>query len=459
VVIIGLKYNARPSAEVRNPVFRKNRVSSHVTEAEFSLSERNLPKRSLDILTLSPTMFFADYGAHVRILEETMILQKMGHRVTILAYPNGRDIPGIAVRRCWGLPFNYRVIVGSSRHKIYLDALLGVMSVWHALRRKPDIIHAHLHEGGLIGWVLSKLTGAPLIFDFQGSLTAEMIDHDFLAPHSRFYKMWHWLETRINHAADVILTSSTHAAHLLAEKFGVPAAKIYPTPDCVNAGTFCAHNFSEADKRRLKLSLGLPLDKKIIVYLGVLTHYQGVDKLLEALTSLRQSRNDYHLLMMGYPYVAQYKEKVEKLGLTQQVTLTGKILYEEAPRYLALGDIAAAPKLSATEGSGKILNYMAMALPTVAFNTPVSREFLGDGGIYAAEVSSTALAAALHRALDLSSEERGRLGQYLRQRVIRHFSWQQTGEQIEAIYYALLNGDPLPAVDFKPSRHRLPGNP
>lgn len=416
------------------------------------------PKR-LNILTLSPTMFFADYGAHVRILEEVSILQKLGHRVTILAYPNGRDIEGITTRRCWGVPFNYRVIVGSSRHKIYLDSLLAVMALWYTLRHKPDIIHAHLHEGGLIGWVLSKLTGAPLVFDFQGSLTAEMIDHNFLTPHSPFYKILRWLETRIDHAADVVLTSSTHAARLLVEKFKMPAHRIYPTPDCVNANVFCPDRFSKEVKGQLKQELGLPLDKKILVYLGVLTPYQGVDKLLEALSLLDQSRDDYHLLLMGYPYVMQYQEKVDKLGLTRRVTLTGKVFYEDAPRYLALGDIAVAPKLSATEGSGKILNYMAMALPTVAFNTPVSREFLGDGGIYAAETSSAALATALQRALDLSAEERQRLGQYLRQRAIRHFSWQQAGEQIVSIYRALLSGEPLPQTNPRPFQRELPGNP
>jgi hypothetical protein len=136
-------------------------------------------RKKLNVLMLSPTMFFADYGAHVRILEEVTTLQKLGHTITILAYPNGRDVAGINVKRCWGVPFNYRVIVGSSRHKIYLDVLLSAMSLLHVLRYKPDIIHAHLHEGGLIGWVLSKITGAPLVFDFQGSLTSEMIDHNF----------------------------------------------------------------------------------------------------------------------------------------------------------------------------------------------------------------------------------------------------------------------------------------
>src|SRR6185503_10991591 len=170
------------------------------------------------------------------------------------------------------------VIVGSSRHKIYLDALLTVMSLWHVLRHKPDIIHAHLHEGGLIGWILSKLTGAPLVFDFQGSLTAEMIDHNFLAANSPFYKFLAWLEQRINHAADVILTSTGHSATLLTSHFGLPSNKITPTPDCVNAATFCPTLFSAEEKQQLKEQLGLPLAKKVIVYLGVLTPYQGIDK-------------------------------------------------------------------------------------------------------------------------------------------------------------------------------------
>lgn len=390
-------------------------------------------------------MFFADYGAHVRILEETLALQKQGHRVTILAYPNGRDLPGVSVRRCPGVPFNYRVIVGSSRHKLYLDALLGGMSLLHILsHRPPDIIHAHLHEGALIGWFLSKLTGAPLVFDFQGSLTAEMVDHNFLSQTSPLYRPFHWLEKRINHLAGVIMTSSNHAATLLREQFNISPRHVVPLPDCVNADTFCADNFSSPEKEALRARLGLPPGKKIIVYLGVLTAYQGIDKLLEALALLKQSRDDFHLLLMGYPGVAQYQALAQSLGVASYVTFTDKILYEEAPRYLALGDIATAPKISATEGSGKILNYMALALPTVAFNMPVSREFLGDGGIYATDLSSRSLALALNRALNLSAAERARLGRYLRQRAIRHFSWDRAVELIEAVYQALLTGQPIP---------------
>ncbi|MEM7342835.1 MAG: glycosyltransferase [Chloroflexota bacterium] len=408
-------------------------------------------KKSLSILMLSPTMFFADYGAHVRILEEAVILQKLGHKVTILAYPNGRDIAGIKVRRCWGVPFNYRVIVGSSRHKIYLDVMLAMKSLRHVIRYKPDIIHAHLHEGALIGWVLSKLTGAPLVFDFQGSLTAEMIDHNFLRSEGLPYRFVYWLENRINQAADVILTSSTHAATLLIEKFKLSPKKIDPTPDCVNLDTFNQDNFSDAEKAGLKKQLGIPAEKKLIVYLGLLAPWQGVDLLLETLQLLKETRQDYHLLLMGFPAVAHYQAEAKRLGVDDLITFTNKIPYEDAPRYLALGDIATAPKISATEGSGKILNYMALGLPTVSFSLPVSREFLGDGGIYASEINTTALATALNRALDLSETERDQLGRYLQERAATHFAWHRAGQQIEAVYQALLVGDPLPVSEVRPA--------
>jgi glycosyltransferase involved in cell wall biosynthesis len=394
---------------------------------------------------LAPTMFFADYGCHIRILEEAVILQKLGHRVTILAYPNGRDIAGLDVRRCWGVPFNYRVIVGSSRHKFYLDVMLSIKALWRVWRDRPDIVHAHLHEGALLGWFLSKLSGAPLVFDFQGSMTGEMIDHHFLrGEDSPAYRPLRWLETRIDRAASVLLTSSQHAANLLKQKFGVPEGRIYPTPDCVNADIFSPAILPEGEKETLKRELGLPPDKQVIVYLGLLAEYQGTGLLLEAVRQLQPERADFHLLLMGFPNVEHYQARAAELGVSQAVTFTGQIPYEDAPRYLTLGDVAVAPKISATEGSGKILNYMSMALPTVAFDTPVSREYLGDYGLYARERTAPALAVALSQALDMPPHQRSERGQRLRERVKALFSWERVGEQMVAVYQALVQGKPLP---------------
>lgn len=405
--------------------------------------------KKYNILMIAPTMFFADYGGHIRILEEAKILRSLGHRITILAYPNGRDIADLDIRRCPGVPFNYRIEVGSSRHRYYLDVMLALKSLTHIIRNKPDIIHAHMHEGALLGWLLSKLTGAPLIFDFQGSLTGEMVDHSFLKKSSLFFGFFRRLEKRINHMAKVILTSSLHAAKLLKEEFGISNGRIHPTPDCVDTNAFHPFILTHEAKIVLKQSLNIPINKKLIVYAGLLTRYQGTDYLLQALRILKNRRADFHLLLMGFPAVTHYQTIAHNLGVADIVTFTGKVPYEELPVYLALGDIATAPKLSATEGCGKILNYMSMALPTVAFDTPVSQEFLGHQGIYAQERTAESLAEAFNQALNMSNQERKRIGYSLRQWAIANYSWHKAAQQIELVYQAVLAGHPQPALVVK----------
>jgi glycosyltransferase involved in cell wall biosynthesis len=143
---------------------------------------------------------------------------------------------------------------------------------------------------------------------------------------------------------------------------------------------------------------------------------------------------------MGFPSVDAYRQQAAQLGLEDHVTFTGKIPYESAPSHLALGDVAVAPKTSATEGSGKLLNYMAMGLATVAFDVPVSREYLGDLGVYAKKGDVGSLARAT---LDLlvDRDRRATLGRGLRQRAKQHYSWRHAGERIMHIYDRISTAD------------------
>ena len=63
-------------------------------------------ERPLRILMIAPTSFFSDYGGHIRILEETRHLQAAGHKVAIVTYYKGSDMPGLDIRRTWPLPWD-----------------------------------------------------------------------------------------------------------------------------------------------------------------------------------------------------------------------------------------------------------------------------------------------------------------------------------------------------------------
>jgi glycosyltransferase involved in cell wall biosynthesis len=389
---------------------------------------------------IAPTSFFADYGCHVRIWEEIQAIQARGHRIVLTTYHNGDNMPGIDIRRSWDVPWVKRAMVGSSRHKIYLDAALSWRSLRVALAVRPTLIHAHLHEGALIGAVLKRLLRVPLVFDFQGSMTSEMIDHRFLSRSSPLYRPLRWLESTINQQADVLLTSTHNAANGLRQSGSVDPQRIHTVVDSVNTTRFCPFDGSpawEAQRQQLRAQLGIPAGRRIVVYLGLLAPYQGTNMLLQAARMLAPRLPDVHFLVMGYPDPASYRAYAASLGIAERVTLPGRIFYRDAPAYLALGDVAVAPKMSTTEGSGKISNYMAMGLPVVTFDSPVSREMLGDIGIYARMGSAEDLADKLALALQ-DCPLAQRVGQAGRARVLSEFSWEQGARQIEAIYRRVL---------------------
>jgi len=387
---------------------------------------------------VAPTSFFSDYGGHIRILEEARVLQKLGHQVTIITYYLGHDLPDLEIVRTRPTPWRADYEVGSSLHKLAFDVFLAWTGLKVVLRRRFDIIHGHTHEGAFIGYFLSRLQRAPLLLDFQGSMSSEMVAHHFLNPDGPWYRWARLLELRINQLADVIITSSQLGAILLERDFNCSARHVYPLPDCVDLDFFRPDVLTPEKVAARRAALGISPGSPVIVYLGLLADYQGTPLLVQAAQVLKQRGVDAHFLIMGFPSVAHYQQMAADLGVSDRVTFTGKIPYEKAPAHLALGDVAVAPKLSATEGCGKILNYMAMALPTVAFDTPVSREYMGKLGVYAGQTGDPAALADAIASLLNDPQRRVELGRKLRARAARHFSWDRAGRHLLTIYRTVL---------------------
>lgn len=411
------------------------------------------------ILMLASTSFFSDYGNHVRIWEEARAIQKLGHRLVLATYHNGDNMPGIDIRRSWDVPWIKRAVVGSSRHKLYLDVGLGWRALRVALRERPTIIHAHTHEAAAIGLPLRRLTGAPLILDYQGSMTSEMLDHGFVTAGHPLYASLVRLEQFLNRSADAVMTSTHNAAGLLRRQGAVPPERLHAVIDSVDTDRFRPFDGSpawQAQRDELRAQLGIPAGRRIVVYIGLLAPYQGTNVLIQAAQILSRRRPDVHFLIMGHPDPHSYRAYAESLGVGDHVSLPGRIIYRDLHSYLALGEVAVAPKMSMTEGNGKISNYMAMGLPVVAFETPVAREILGATGIYAALGSAEDLAAKL----DLALGDRAlaaRLGAEGRARALADFSWDRAARQIEAIYAEALarrRGASRPEAERVAGRHR-----
>lgn len=414
-------------------------LQNRMDNGPVELSRIEAPgQESLRVLMVAPTSFFGHYGGHIRILEETRALQSLGHDVSIVTYNKGEDVDGVRIIRTRRLPWHADYEVGSSRHKLAFDLYLLPRVLTYGLRSRPHLIHGHMHEGALIGALLARLLRVPLIFDFQGSLSGEMVDHGFIHNGSHAHRAWRRLERFICGLPSAILTSSIQARELLESDFHVSPDRIEPLPDCADLEHFAPGVAAPAAHAELRQRLGIPPERPVVAYLGLLAEYQGTEHLLEAAVRLKRAGEDVHFLIMGYPRVDYYSALADKLGVADRVTFTGRVdYYRDAPFYLSLGDVAVSPKFSATEGSGKVLNYMALGQPVVAYDTPVHREYLGEAGVYVPAGDVDGLAGAI-RALLRDPERRLRLGATLQERARTQYSWEVAGRRIEAIYRRLL---------------------
>jgi glycosyltransferase involved in cell wall biosynthesis len=393
----------------------------------------------MKILVVAPTPFFADRGTHIRILEEALALEKRGHRITVATYHIGSELPGepgsrIDVRRIRRLLFWYKKLeAGPDWQKIVLDLMLVRKVFFLARTQRPDIIHAHLHEGVLIGWIVQKLLfwrGMKLVGDFHGSLTKEMVSHAYLG--SGWLKsLFRWVERRIDNLGDAAVTSSWENTGEIGRirRDGRVAT--------VLDGVSLERYEGLPGKAALRERFGLPRDRTVVAYAGALIPNKGIRYFLEAVPLVLRKRPDVHFLVAGFPY-DQIAPILEAADWKASVTVVSPLPYFELPELLAASDIAVDPKdSSVSQASGKMLQYMGAGLPVACFERSNNREYLGDGGAYAPEVSGESLAGAIVGLAALPEAERRRLGAENRERA-RRFTYDGPAEELERIYSGLL---------------------
>jgi hypothetical protein len=261
---------------------------------------------SLRVIHIAPTPFFSDRGCHIRIRNQIEALWGSQVATTLCTYHLGLQVEGIDTRRTAKIPGYTKVDAGFSPFKFLADILLFFLVLKTAYREKTDILHGHLHEGGLIGWAVQcclfwrKLT---LIMDMQGSLSGELIGYGAIKQNSLLTRVVVFVERLICKMPQHFFCSSVYCRELLLHTFNVPEERLVLLIDVVPDA------FLDQQKAMpLRQQLGVPEDKTVIIYSGSLLPGKGVDHVLESIKVLQQLRQDLfpsfilirHISSIGY---------------------------------------------------------------------------------------------------------------------------------------------------------------
>ena len=178
-----------------------------------------------------------------------------------------------------------------------------------------------------------------------------------------------------------------------------------------------------------------------ILCVGRLVKRKGQDKLISALPKIKEEFPNVKLLVVGEgPLGKKLFKLVKKLGLEDNVIFTGRVSYEELPKYFRVGDIFAMPARTRNfglevEGLGIVyLEASATGLPVIVGSSGGAPDALiqGETG-YVVDGRNTLEIARQISYLIRDPESARRLGAKGRDWIESNWSWQLWGEKFAEV--------------------------
>lgn len=313
-----------------------------------------------------------------------------------------------------------------------------------------DLIHSHYWMSGLAAEKLARKWDAPVIqmFHTLGKLK------QLVAQNSQEAEGQYRIdgETRVIDLADRIVASTATEKEQLERLYQADPGKIVIIPPGVDLSHFYPIPPDEA-----KEFVGIPMDKRMLLFVGRIEPLKGIKTLLRAIAVLREkgrTGDDLCLAVIGGELADQggqesgemklLKELRDEYGLQDMVTFLGKRSQDSLPYYYSAAEMVVMP--SHYESFGMV------ALESMACGTPVIASLVG-GLIHLVEDGVTGYHVPVDNPIALSE----RISVLLEDKALRYrmghdafafakkYGWENiTGRMID-LYLSLLEGQRQPA--------------
>jgi len=283
--------------------------------------------------------------------------------------------------------------------------------------QKYDLIYCHQPVGGVMGRLVGKKFGVPVLY----------IAHGF-----HFYKgcpkknlLFKWIETYCakHTTALVTMNEEDYQASL-----NMKAKKKYK----INGIGLDLNKYKKEegfDRTQFRKSLGLEDDDFVLLSVGELNENKNTLRLVDAMSEIKNEKVKYLICGQG-PLEEEYNKKIAQFGLENRVKLLG--FRKDIPNILSSVDCFMMP--SYREGLSKaMMEAMAYGLPVIASKIRGNVDLVGnnEGGILVSPSKTDEFRDAIEK---LSSD--AELNEKFRKRnelVIKEFSEEKVLKEIKNI--------------------------
>jgi len=201
--------------------------------------------------------------------------------------------------------------------------------------------------------------------------------------------------------------------------------------------------------------------RHLLVYLGIMGPQDGVDQILEVMDELvhRRGRTGVRAALLGFgDCLEDLRRQSTELGLDPYVEFTGRADKPMIADYLSAADVGLGPDLKTplndVSTMNKTMEYMAYAVPSVAFDLVETHLSGADTVLYVPSGDVPAFADAVERLLD-DDDLRLDLALRARRRVAEELDWQPQSAAYVGVYDELSGA----AVASRPRAERPAAQP
>lgn len=386
----------------------------------------------------------------LRVRREANALHAAGYRVAVICpalkgQQSRETINGVRVFR-YPRPPSGNGFLGYVWEYAYSMVASFLLSLVVFLGEGFDVVHAHNPPDTFVFIAaLYKLFGKRFVYDHH-DLSPEMYRARFPGGGNPVvYRVLVWLEKLSCRLADHVIVTNGSYKRIAMDRGRVPESRLTVVRNGIERS--CLDGRIKPDRRLREMG------KTIIGYVGVMGVQDGVDYLLRALHHLVYGlgRFDFHCVLIGGGDAWEdLKAQARKLGLEGQVQFMGFIFGEELRRYLSAADICvdSAPSNPYSDRSTmfKIMEYMSLGKPIVAFDLPEHRFTAQRAAVYVPPNDERAFARALAELMD-DAPRRVALGMFGSRRIKTDLAWDYSVPNLLQVYRQV-----LPAAT-EPERH------
>lgn len=354
-------------------------------------------------------------GIESNVLGISEGLVDLGHEVLVLTsnIPKGADLEelsGIRILRSHALfsAFNDPFSPGIFRN---------------LMKEDYDLIHVHLPDpfNSIYALLASKIRRKPLFVTYHADIIKDRWYH---IPFKAAYGLFSCQV--LASAKKIIATTPDYVKDSqIPKKF---RDKVMIVPNFVDCGKYIPELSGDRIKREHSLE-----KKKVILFLGRLVPYKGVEHLLRAYKKVREKVSDAALIIAGSgPLEEELKKQATKLELPDVLIIP--VHEDDIPEYYAACDVFVLPSVTRQEAFGIVLlEAMSSGKPVISTNISGMPYVVGDAGIVVPPKDDEALAEAIVRIL-ADNDLRIQMGRRARERVEKEFNKEYAAEKTLKVY-------------------------